>query len=350
MSESLLQILESVSQAYGPSGYEKEVRRVLRRLVAEHVDDVRVDALGNLITHKKAAQETPALKVLVAAHMDEVGLMVMDHTGDGMLRIAPIGGVDARLLPGREVMVLAKEPFPGVIGLKAIHRAREGYENAPKVDQLVVDIGASSKEEAQRLAPVGTALAFPARFQTLGPTVMGKAFDDRAGCTVLVDVLRNGPYPHELYGVFTVQEEVGLRGAQVAGYAVNPDVAFVVEGTIADDLPKEYDESPTSRLGGGVVITAQDGSYITPPHLLEFTIGVAEALGIPYQIKQPGIGGTDAGALHKVRAGIPAVALAVPCRYIHGPLALLHGDDLMHTARLLRALIERITPDVLSRA
>ncbi len=346
MNTSLVEMLESIAQAYGPSGYEQGVRHVLRGLVQGQVDELRVDALGNLITLKRAPQ-AGGLKVLVAAHMDEVGLMVMDHTSDGMLRLAAIGGVDARLLPGREVMVLTREPFPGVIGLKAIHRAREGYENAPDLEQLVVDIGASSREEAQHLAPVGTALAFPARFKLLGTTVMGKAFDDRAGCTALAELLRHGPYPHDVYGVFTVQEEVGLRGAQVAAYALNPDVAFVVEGTIADDLPKDYDESPTSRLGGGVVITVQDGSYITPPQLLEFVVGVAQELGIPYQFKQPGIGGTDAGAIHKVRAGVPSVALAVPCRYIHGPLALLHLADLESTARLLQALVERITPDVL---
>ncbi len=346
MNANLLHMLESITQAYGPSGYEQEVRRVLRELVQPHVDELRVDALGNLITRKNA-ERPDGLKVMVAAHMDEVGLMVMDHTGDGMLRIAAIGGVDARLLPGREVMVLAKEPFPGVIGLKAIHRAREGYENAPDFEQLFVDIGASSREEAQRLAPVGVAMTFPARFKVLGPTVMGKAFDDRAGCTVLADLLQHGPYPHEVYGVFTVQEEVGLRGAQVAAYAINPDVALVIEGTIADDLPKDYDESPTSRLGGGVVITAQDRSYITPPQLLEFVVGVAQELGIPYQIKQPGIGGTDAGAIHKMRAGVPAVALAVPCRYIHGPLALLNLDDLEHTARLAQALVQRLTPEVI---
>ncbi len=349
MRESLINTLTALSQAYGPAGYESGARRVLRGMVADLAQSVRVDALGNLITHQPATAPEGALHIMVAAHMDEVGLMVMDHTADGMLRVAAIGGVDARLLPGREVIVLAKEPFSGVIGLKAIHRARDGYETAPKVDQLAVDIGASSKEEAQRLAPVGTAIAFPAVFKTLGLTVMGKAFDDRAGCAVLVELLRHGPYPHHVHGVFTVQEEVGLRGAQVAAYALNPDVAFVVEGTIADDLPKDADESPTSRLGGGVVITAQDGSYITPPRLLDFTIGVAQSLGIPYQIKQPGIGGTDAGAIHKVRAGVPAVALAVPCRYIHGPLALLNVDDLVHTARLLQALVERITPDVLPR-
>lgn len=350
MHEDLLKTLETLSCACAPAGYETEARRILRTLVAEHVDESRVDALGNLITCLKAADAAAPLTVMVAAHMDEVGFMVTEHTGDGFLRIAPIGGVDARLLPGSELRVLARPPLSGVVGLKAIHRAREGYESVPKVDQLVVDIGASSKEEAQRLAPVGTALTFPPVFKALGPTVMGKAFDDRAGCTALVELLRRGPYPHHLYGVFTVQEEVGLRGAQVAAYGLAPDVAFVVEGTIADDLPKDGDESPTSRLGGGVVLTAQDSSYITPPRLLDFAIGVARELGIPYQIKQPGIGGTDAGAIHKVRAGVPALALAVPCRYIHGPLALLNVEDLAHTVRLLQALVERINPDVLPRS
>ncbi len=172
---------------------------------------------------------------------------------------------------------------------------------------------------------------------------MGKAFDDRAGCTALIELLRGTPYPFDLFGVFTVQEEVGLRGAQVAAYAVAPDVGIALEGTLADDLPKEEtDVSPTTQLGKGPAITAMDRSYITPPRLLSHFMRVAETEGIEYQIKQPGIGGTDAGGIHRTRAGVPSITVAIPCRYIHSPVSLLREHDLAEHIRLVDAAIREL--------
>lgn len=338
--------LKTLSNVMATSGDETPVRRVLRPLIEDHVDELRVDAMGNLITLKRGTGERP-LRVLVTAHMDEVGFMVVGHAKDGELKVRSVGGIDARLLPGLDVRV-GEDQLPGVIGLKAIHR-----DNSTKVTplkNLVVDIGVSDKDEAQKLAPVGTRVTFPTEAHEVGRLIAGKAFDDRAGCAALVDLLQGEPLPFDLYGVFTVQEEVGLRGARVAGYTVAPDAAFVLEGTIADDLPKEEDVSPTSELGKGPVITVMDRSYVADPRLLRHVVQTAKVENIPYQFKQPGIGGTDAGTIHFARGGVPSITLAVPCRYIHGPISLLDPRDLTHTLALTRAALQRLTLELLEDA
>lgn len=342
---TLIHTLQTLSDAPGTSGDETEVRRVLSPLLEGRVDELRVDSLGNLITLKRGTAEHP-LRVLVAAHIDEVGLMVVAHGDDGSLKVESVGGIDPRLLPGLEVYV-GKELLPGVIGLKAIHRSHDNFKDVIPLKDLTVDIGAKDKDEAVKLAPVGARITFATRAHPVGDLIAGKAFDDRAGCTALLALLQGERLPHDLYGVFTVQEEVGLRGAHVAGYAVDPAVACALEGTIADDLPKEEDVSPTSEIGKGPVITVMDRSYITAPRLLRHFVETATDLGIPYQLKQPGIGGTDAGAIHRARGGVPSITIAVPCRYIHSPISLLNPEDLEHTVNLVRAALTRLTPEIL---
>jgi len=260
-----------------------------------------------------------------------------------------VGGVDPRLLPGR-VLQVGDGAIPGVIGVKPIHLLEQGEgEKAPPLENLVVDIGASSKDEAERLAPLGTTIAFTTPFRELGPTVTGKAFDDRAGCTVLAELLRGERFPFDLHAVFTVQEEVGLRGARVAAYAIEPDCGFALEATVADDLPKDKDVSPTTVLGQGPAITVMDRSFIADRRLVTLLTSAAEANGIPYQIKQPGVGGTDSGAIQAVHAGVPSVTVAVPCRYIHSPVSLLSLEDLGHTVHLMREALSRLTGQMLRR-
>jgi endoglucanase len=341
-------ILKELSEAFGPSGNEKEVRVLLRRALEEHVDRMRVDSMGNLHVEKQGSGED-RMRVMVSAHMDEVGLMVVGHTDAGELKVQTIGGIDARVLAGA-VMWVGEDRLPGVIGLKPVHTLESGEgKKVTKVKSLVVDIGASGKDEAKRLAPVGTPIVFATEFQELGPTVIGKAFDDRAGCAMLVELLQGERFPHDLQAVFTVQEEVGLRGAIVASYAVEPDCAFALEGTIADDLPKEKDVSPTTELGGGPAITVMDRSFIAHRGLLQLLFDTAEALSIPYQVKQPGIGGTDSGAIHLAREGVPSATVAVPCRYIHGPVGMLRLSDFENTVKLMRESLTRLTRDTLRR-
>jgi putative aminopeptidase FrvX len=340
--------LRELSEAVGVSGDEGDVRAILLDAVRGHVDEVKVDALGNVLAFQRGTGRQ-RLRVMLAAHMDEVGLMVAGHDSDGFLRVRAVGGIDPRLLPGALLQV-GSEHIPGVIGVKPVHLLKEEEgQRAPKVDDLVVDVGARGKDEAKRLAPLGTYAAFATRFRELGPTVTGKAFDDRVGCAVLVELLRGERFRFDIHAAFTVQEEVGLRGARVAAYAIEPDCAFALEGTIADDIPKDKDVSPTTELGQGPAITVMDRSFIADRRLVRLLTTTAEALGIPYQIKQPGIGGTDAGAIQPARGGVPSVTVAVPCRYIHSPVALMSLDDFDNTARLMRESLSRLTRRTLRR-
>ena len=343
-------ILKELSDAVGVSGDEGGVRAVVLEAIREHVDEVRGDALGNILAVKRGtAPEEQRLRVMVDAHMDEIGLMVVGHDNDGFLQVRAVGGIDPRLLPGT-LFLVGPDRIPGVIGVKPIHllESRED-QKVSKIESLVVDIGAASKDEAKKLAPIGTYAAFATRFRDLGPTVSGKAFDDRAGCAVLVELLQGERYGFDLYAAFTVQEEVGLRGARVAAYAIEPDCAFALEGTIADDIPKDKDGSPTTELGKGPAITVMDRSFIADRRLVQLLTDTARELGIPYQFKQPGVGGTDAGALHLARGGVPSVTVAVPCRYIHSPVALLSVDDFENTVQLMREALSRITWRTLRR-
>lgn len=353
-------LLEELSNASGVAGNEGEVREKLIAAVKDHVDEYRVDTIGNLITLKKGTGPEPRLKaspsracpepvegasarrVMMAAHMDEVGLMVVAIEQSGHLCFRPVGGIDARVLLSKIVYV-GKDKIPGVIGVKPIHLLKpKEREQVLEIDQLTIDIGAKSQEEAQGLVKLGDYAAFATTFATLGGTVKGKALDDRAGCAVLAEVIQGGPYPCDLYAVFTVQEEVGLRGAMVAAYAVSPDLGFALEGTVCDDSPKKKDLSPTTRLGGGPAITIMDRSVIADKRLVKLLMNTAKELGIPYQIKQPGVGGTDAGRIHVSKEGVPSVAVAVPCRYIHSPVSLLDLTDFQNTVKLMKGVLGRV--------
>lgn len=341
-----MNLLQELSEAFGPSGYEKEVRQVLRRAIEGSADRLWVDALGNLHAYRAGTGPEP-LRVLVTAHMDEIGLMVVGHDDSGGLRVRPIGGIDNRVLPGATVHV-GPDRIPGVIGLKPVHLLEHGEdEKVVRVDHLVVDIGARNKEEAQKVAPLGTPMVFATRFEVLGSLVKGKSFDDRAGCAVLAELVRSDRLPHNLYAVFTVQEEVGLRGARVAAYATRPDCGFALEGTIANDLPSKKDVSPTTELGKGPAITVMDRTFIAHRGLVRLLVETAESLGIPYQFKQPGVGGTDSGAIHRAHEGVPSATVAVPCRYIHSPVSLLSPADFDHTVRLMREALSRLTRETL---
>lgn len=332
--------LEELSEAMGVSGHEDEVRQIITDVIADQVDEYRVDSIGNVIALNKGDGSSD-LKVMVAAHMDEVGFMISQIEESGLLCFFKVGGLDDRILPAKMVWIGDKK-VPGVIGAKPVHLTeRKERDKAIKYKKLTIDIGASSKAEAEKLVQRGDYATFATEFVELDPageswrTVRGKAFDDRAGCAVLIELL-NTQYPFDLYAVFTVQEEVGLRGARVAAFAVEPDLAFVLEGTGANEIPTKKDISPSTRLGHGPAITVMDRSFIADKRLVRLLIDTAKELGIPYQIKKPGIGGTDAGAIHRTKEGVPSVTVSVPCRYIHSPAAILSLDDFDHTAQLVQ--------------
>lgn len=338
--------LKQLSEAVGVTGREDKVREIVIEAIAGQVDEVRVDSIGNVIALKKGDRAS-ALRVMVAAHMDEVGLMINHIEKSGELRFYKVGGLDDRILPAKMVWI-GDEQVPGVIGAKPVHLTeRQERNKVIKYNNLVIDIGASSQEEAQKQVKVGDYATFATEFVELDPdgenwrAVRGKAFDDRAGCAVLIELLKT-QYPFDLYGVFTVQEEVGLRGARVAAFAIEPDLAFVLEGTAANEIPTKKDVSPSTRMGQGPAITIMDRSFFADRRLVRLLVDTAEALGIPHQFKQPGIGGTDAGAIHRSKVGVPSITVSVPCRYIHSPAAMLSLDDFDNTVTLMREALLRL--------
>jgi endoglucanase len=356
----LKDLLRRLSDAFGPSGREAAVRALIKAEVEPSVDHLQVDAMGNLITFKAGTGPEPRLKVMLAAHMDEVGFMITDADKGGLLKFATVGGIDARLLLAKRVLVggdrAGDNRVPGVITGPVLHlQTAESARRVLAVDDLAIDIGAADEKSANGKVKPGDYGVFATKFQSLSedpawPTVRGKAFDDRAGCAALIGLLAER-YPVDLYGVFTVQEEVGLRGARVAAYRVEPDAALALEGTICDDLPRPPDEdsSPVTRLGDGPAVSLMDHAHVSHPGLLRLLQETAGAEGIRIQYKTPMLGSTDSGAIHLTRAGVPAITVAVPCRYIHSPAAILNLNDLENTVRLVGSALFRIERQHLTR-
>ena len=343
-------ILEELSNAIGVSGEEDDVRAIILAAIRDCAADIQVDALGNL-TATQTGTRYPEYKVMIAAHMDEIGMMVTSVEANGLIQFTNVGGIDARILPGLRVKIGAKRT-PGVVLWKPIHMWRDMKTMA--IDSLRIDVGATDRSAAEP----GDRIAFDACYQQLSDTVVrGKAFDDRVGCAILVDILRGGPYPVTVCAAFTVQEEIGLRGAQVAAERLQPDAAIVLEGTPAYDVPTpdldaeagDLATNPATRLGDGVVLTLVDGRMISDPRVMAFLKETAAANDIPYQVKTVGGGGTDGGAIHTARTGVPTMTLSVPCRYIHSPTALLNLDDFGHVRGLSQTVLNRITPTTFQR-
>lgn len=346
-------LLKRLSEAVGVSGHEDEVRSLILEEIRGKVDACRIDAMGNLIALRRGTGASSA-RVLAAAHMDEVGLMVTQIEDTGLLRFAKVGGIDDRVLPARAVLI-GDARVPGVIASKPVHLTDKGErERVTEARQLSIDIGASSKSEAEKLVHRGDCVVFLTEFLELradGPwtAVRGKALDDRVGCAVLIELLGGERMPFDLVAAFTVQEEVGLRGARVAAYAENPRAAVVLECTASNEVPSRRDLSPSTRLGQGPAVTVMDNSFFADPRLVEHVISTAQRLGLPHQVKQPNIGGTDAGAIQRVREGVPAITIAVPARYIHSPAAIMNKEDFDATVALMREALPRL-PEALDGA
>jgi len=339
-------LLERLSMAHGVSGREKEVRALLLEEIRGRVDAARVDAMGNLLVQKRGTGKS-RLRVMVAAHMDEVGLMVTNVEDTGLLRFDKVGGIDDRVLPARAVLI-GEKSVPGVIAAKPVHLLEKGErDKVTEAKNLLIDIGASSKAEAEKLVQRGDCAVFATTFRAVASegsawrTVMGKAFDDRAGCALLAALLEER-YPFDLAAAFTVQEEVGLRGARVAAFAEDPQVAFVLECTAANEVPTRVEVSPNTRLGDGPAISLRDGSSIADPRLVEHVTGVASSLGIRHQFRGPVSGGTDAAAIQRTRAGVATITLSVPARYIHTAAAILDLNDFDGALHLAGESLQRL--------
>ncbi len=344
-------LLRQLTEAVGVAGAEKEVRLLIRDLIADHVDEWRVDTMGNLLATKRGTGQYD-LRVLVDAHMDEVGLLITDIDSGGMLKFTNAGGFDDRALLGKVVQV-GPQKITGVIGARAIHLLkRNEFSKVVKIDAMRIDIGAKNKDAAGAKVKIGDYAAFVTPYEELdgSRTAIGKAFDNRAGCAALVELLRGDPFPFDLVAAFTVQEEVGLRGARVAAYAVKPDAALVLECTPAYDLPNDKDVSPNVAMCRGVSVYVMDARTIQDPKLVAHLMATADAKAIPYQVRQPGGGGTNTGAIQRAGAGLPAATLAVPGRYAHTPTMMISLDDYENLVRLADAALRGLTPDIIRRA
>jgi len=332
-------LLKELSQAFGPSGCEGEVREVLTQALGAAVGVWQKDALGNLIAVKES---TRGPKVMLAAHMDECGLMVSSIDKSGLLRFRKVGGLDDRVLVSKHVVIGSKR-VAGVIGAKAIHLQKPEERNQViTLSNLYIDIGAKSKEEAERLVKLGDYAVFATEFGYLSESVVkGKSFDDRAGCAVLAEVLRE-EYAFTLYGAFTVQEEIGLRGAGVAAYALEPDMAVVLEGTTCNDLPGSEEHGYCTSLGSGPAITIMDASVVCDKRMIGELERLAREHNIPMQYKRSITGGSDAGRINQTKSGVPVVVISVPCRYIHSPVSMLSLKDFEHTVKLVKLFLRSI--------
>jgi putative aminopeptidase FrvX len=343
--ERPLKRLEQLSNAFGVSGDESEVRKLLCEYVEPLSDSVEQDPLGNLIaTVKGSVPDAPSL--LLSAHTDEIGFMVSNITKKGFLQFTPVGGWDIRILLAQPVVLHTStgKMIDGVIGSKPPHiQTADERQKIIPIEELFIDIGASDREEVENLGvKIGDRLILSQTFKIFEntPNIMrARAFDDRIGCAVLVEVLQQlkerGPPTGTIYGGFSVQEEVGGRGATTMAYTVNPTCALALEGTVAANTPGTKKGTAPSAFGKGPAITVMDRSLLADIRIVRKLEELAEAHKIPYQFKRPPSGGTDAGRIHIVRGGIPSSVVSVPCRYIHSPNQLARIDDFMNAIQLV---------------
>ena len=337
----MLELLKELCRLDGVSGEEDRVRDCIRRYAAPYADQIRTDALGNLIVFKRGARPT-GHKLMLAAHMDEVGVIVTHVTDEGFLKFDFVGGVDRRVAIGKPV-VLGPDRVPGVIGLKAIHLvSREEEKKTPKTDALYLDIGAKDREEAVMLAPPGTCGAFVGEPEELGDGFLkAKAIDDRVGCAVMLELLRED-LPLDVVFAFTAQEEVGTRGAFGAAFSVTPEVALVLETTTPADLPEIEGARRVCAPGMGPVISYMDGGTIYDRGLFETLRRLAEDNRIPWQTKEYIAGGNDARTIQRAKSGVRVAALSAAVRYLHAPASVGSISDFENMLKLTRLFLREM--------
>jgi putative aminopeptidase FrvX len=323
------QLLQKLTDVFSPSGYEDAIRSVIRNEVKGFADDVRVDAMGNLIV-RKGRPTKYGKRIMIAAHMDEIGLMVTHVDEGGFVRFTGIGGVYPRNLPGGRVRFV--NGTTGVIGLEPT----EHRENVLPLDKMFIDVGAVNKKASP--VKTGDVAAFERPFLDMGERLVAKSMDDRIGCTVAIEVLRKLKItPHEVYFVFTTQEEVGTRGAQTSAYGIDPELGFSIDVTGWGDTPGE--KGFDVALGKGPAIKIRDGGMISDPRIVNWMVQTAEKANLPFQREVLLGGTTDARAMQVVRSGIPVGCVSIPCRYVHSPSEMVDINDVENAVKLIEALL-----------
>jgi putative aminopeptidase FrvX len=324
-------LIQKLVETTGPSGYEAKIRDAIRSEVEPYVDDLQVDALGNLIV-TKGQQEDDGHKIMLAAHMDEIGIIATHIDENGFIRFTTIGGVSAHTCMGGRVQFL--DGTHGVIGFERL----ENSHKLPSFDQMYIDVGASNRKDCP--IKVGDMAAFDRGFSDYGNRLVSKAMDDRIGVAVLVETLRQlSTSPHQLYFVFSVQEEVGLRGATTAAFGLDPDIGVAVDVTRTGDTPKGV--KMEVALGKGPAIKVRDAGMLSDPRIVDWMVSTAEQAKIPYQMEVLEGGSTDARAIQLTRAGVPAGCISIPCRYIHAPSEMVDYTDVQNAVKLLVAMLSQ---------
>lgn len=336
-----VELLKKLSQTPGIPGREERIRAVVKEELEKLADEVRVDAMGNVIALKKG--KTGAKKIMISGHMDEIGFIVAQIDDKGFLRLNPVGGFDPRTLVAQRVVVHGRQDLPGVLmpGLKPVHIMTAEEAKAPlKLTDFFVDVGLP-KEETEKLVRIGDPVTLNREFVEIGNNVSGKAMDDRAGIWVMLEALRQvGDHEADIYAVATVQEEVGLRGATTGAYGIRPDIGVALDVTLAVDTPGGTPQFQVTALGEGAAIKVMDSASISNYKLVDFMRDLAEKHGIKYQMEILPRGGTDAGAMERVHTGCPVITLSVPTRYVHSNVETINKEDIRNTARLLARFLE----------
>lgn len=334
-----IELLKELCSSNGISGNEKNVRDIIISEIKDYVTEYHIDNLGNIIAFKEGKKRAEK-KLMISAHMDEVGFIVTDITSDGLIKFDEVGGIDRRVLLGRRVIIENKTV--GVIGVKPIHLCNsDEKKKIPSYDSMYIDIGADSKEEAEKFVSLGDNIAFESFYEDNGFTIKSKALDDRAGCFLMTEMIKSD-LEYDMYFTFVTQEEVGLRGSKVAAYTVNPDFAIVLESTTAADVPDVSVEKQVCSVGNGAVIGYMDRRTIYDRGMIERAKILSENNNIKLQFKKAVAGGNDAGSIHESRGGVRTLAISLACRYLHSSLSLIAKSDLDDVYNLALLLSEDI--------
>lgn len=333
-------LLKKLCTADGISGDERAVRELIIDEIKDFADDIQIDNLGNLLVHKKGRERAKS-KLMLSAHMDEVGMMVIDVTADGFLKFDEVGGIDRRVLLGKQVKV-GKNGVNGVIGLKPIHLTKGDEKTAiPDFSEMYIDIGADSREQALEQVRLGDSICYVSEFRENDFTVSAKAIDDRFGCYVMIEMIKSD-LRYDTDFAFVVQEEVGLHGATTAAYTKNPDFALVLETTTAADIPEIDRHKQVCTLGEGAVISVMDRRTIYDKDMVALAFTTAGQKGVKAQYKRAVAGGNDAGAIHQSRGGVRTLAISLACRYLHAPCCIASKADCESMLTLAQEMAEKI--------
>lgn len=333
-------LLEKLTEASGVSGNEKDVRDIIIEEIKDYVDEIQVDKIGNVIAYKKGKNSSP--KLMITAHMDEVGFIITGIDDSGLLKFTTVGGIDERILVSKPVIV-GKKQIPGVIGAKPIHlQKKEERLKSLKLEQLYIDIGANSRKEAEDLISIGDYAIFYSEYIEFGNNLIkAKALDNRVGCSLLIDLIKENT-KLGFYAVFTVMEEVGLVGAGPAAYIVEPEISIILEGTLCSDSPETDEHLIPTKLKNGPAISLIDRTTLFNINFRKYIVNIAEKNNIPYQFRKTSFGGNDSGKIHQTKEGSITATISVPCRYIHSPISVMAKKDYENTFKLLKSILSEI--------